>query len=296
MAAVRLFHSHGIMSKCVRATSLQAGWCSASSWEQAKVRAGPGEGGKGPGSCYRSSVRVFRPFTACEHGKRAEETSRSAASLPNPPRIRLSESAEGRRFPTHLRIFALLSLRWSSTFISIIQARLQVRVVREFAPIHLLPVAGTPWGPLADNPAHGMSSDCLAGSAETATATRRSQIPPSRSGPPAGAHTHMASLNLPGGPLRLHIPRQECGQAGLDAATPQAGEQPLACSVSLSMDNSTLEGATGAAEQMDLCSKQVGSTIQSCNVPASPRSLALRRSCMACALDRWWRGAADQPS
>lgn len=59
--------------------------------------------------------------------------------------------------------------------------------------------------------------------------------------------------------MRLHIPRQECGQAGLDAATPQAGEQPLACSLSVSVDNSTLDAAAGASEQMDLCSKQVGS-------------------------------------
>lgn len=105
-----------------------------------------------------------------------------------------------------------------------------------------------------------MQHDYLPGSAEAATATRRSQISRSRSKPSAGAPAHMAALQLPGGPLRLHISRQECGQAGLDAATPQAGEQPLACSVSLSVDNSTMDAAAGAAEQMDLSSKQVGST------------------------------------
>ncbi|KAL4443641.1 hypothetical protein ABPG75_011378 [Micractinium tetrahymenae] len=73
----------------------------------------------------------------------------------------------------------------------------------------------------------------------------------------------MAALQLPGGPLRLHIPRQECRQAGLDAATPLAVEQPLACSLSVSVDNSTLEATTGAglaSDGVDLCSKQPATT------------------------------------
>ncbi|KAL4447259.1 hypothetical protein ABPG77_007292 [Micractinium sp. CCAP 211/92] len=88
----------------------------------------------------------------------------------------------------------------------------------------------------------------------------------------------MAALQLPGGPLRLHISRQECGQAGLDAATPQAGEQPLACSVSLSVDNSTMDAAAGAAEQMDLSSKQPAATTAAGPPPAAaPVTLIARQ-------------------
>lgn len=75
----------------------------------------------------------------------------------------------------------------------------------------------------------------------------------------------MATLGLPGGPPRLHIPaeQQECpALAGLAAGTPRVcGEEPLACSLSVSHDNSMLDAAAGealAAEAARETTDQVG--------------------------------------